>query len=65
MALIPVKLPNGDELKLTAGGQISCQAHHRRVMSTLSPGGIIFTWMNAGPNEGNPLEYLKDSWALR
>ena len=67
MALIPVKLPNGDELKLTAGGQNELI---KPIIEELCPrylqGGIVVYMDDAGPKRKEAaLEYLKDQLGIK
>lgn len=67
MALIPVKLPNGDELKLTAGGQNELI---KPIIEELCPrylhGGIVVYMDDAGPKRKEAaLEYLKDKLDIK
>lgn len=67
MALIPVKLPNGDELKLTAGGQNKLiKPIIEELCPRYLPGGIIVYMDDAGPKrKEDALEYLKDKLGIK
>lgn len=67
MALIPVKLPNGDELKLTAGGQNELI---KPIIEELCPrylhGGIVVYMDDAGKKrKEGALEYLRDQLDIK
>ena len=67
MALIPVKLPNGDELKLTAGGQnVLIKPIIEELCPRYLPGGIVVYMDDAGPKRKEAaLEYLKDQLGIK
>jgi adenine-specific DNA-methyltransferase len=67
MALIPVKLPNGDELKLTAGGQNELiKPIIEELCPRYLPGGIVVYMDDAGPKrKEKALEYLKDQLGIK
>jgi len=67
MALIPVKLPNGDELKLTAGGQNELiKPIIEKLCPRYLPGGIVVYIDDAGPKrKEKALEYLKDQLGIK
>lgn len=66
MALIPVKLPNGDELKLTAGGQnVLIKPIIEELCPRYLPGGIVVYMDDAGPKRKEAaIEYLKDQLGI-
>lgn len=67
MVLISVKLPNGDELKLTAGGQNELiKPIIEELCPRYLPGGIVVYMDDAGPKRKEAaLEYLKDKLDIK
>jgi adenine-specific DNA-methyltransferase len=67
MVLISVKLPNGDELKLTAGGQNELiKPIIEELCPRYLPGGIVVYMDDAGPKRKKvALEYLKDQLDIK
>ncbi|WP_273278798.1 BsuBI/PstI family type II restriction endonuclease [Methanothrix soehngenii] len=66
MALIPVKLPNGDELELTAGGQnVLIKQIIEELCPRYLPGGFVVYMDDAGrKNKEDALEYLKNNLGI-
>ena len=67
MTLIPVTLPNGEELKLTAGGQNELIKYIiEDLCSRYLPGGVVVYMDDAGPKQKEAaIEYLKDHLSIK
>ena len=67
MVLIPVKLPNGDELKLTPGGQNELiKPIIEELCPRYLPDGIVVYMDDAGPKRKEAaLEYLKEQLGIK